>query len=230
MTEQDTHKKQIESIRQLYRKQMVTFGVVILLAGVVIGVGGAMVYYEAEKPPRPTGIEHLRRRNFPNLKEELQLTEAQDKEIKEIFQAHMKNLQEIRMEGRKRIGTEMNSLNKKVLEVLTDEQDAKWTENINRLRDRFDPKNRQRKKRNQRNDGSLTEEQRKQRRMQRMQDDGRGGGPGGPFDFWKQPGEKPQGEEGGKGFGDDGIQRDMPDDDGSVPEEMPVPDSQEGVE
>lgn len=200
MTEQEKHRKQIEAIQQLYKKQMVAFGVIILFAGVIIGAGLTMVYYETQKPPQPSGIEHLRGRHIARLKEELQLTEDQEKQIKEVFLTHMQSLQSIREQARPQIAEEMNSLNEKVLEILDDNQDAQWAEKVNRLRKRFDPsKNRKRRRRDNQDgkDGQPQQQREGERRenwQPRRQDGDPMPGPGGPFDFWEDQdgGDRPK--------------------------------------
>lgn len=186
MTEQDKHHKQLQVIKRMYRRQMFIFGAIILAAGVVIGAAGTILHYEAIKPQKPSGIEFVNKRMIAHLTEELQLTEDQQKRIKDVFADHMKNLYEIRMQARPLIAEEMNSLNENVLEILDDSQDAKWTENINRLRDRFDPKDRQRRGPDENNN------QWKKHRQRDGSPDQK------PFDFWEDQKEKPQGTDDGQ--------------------------------
>lgn len=221
MTEQEKHRKQLQVIRQMHRRQMLLLGTIILAAGVVIGSGATAVYYETKKPSRPAGIENINERAFPDLKTEYQLTDEQDEQIKKIFQNHFKALHEIRMKARPQVAAEINSMNEKVLEVLDEEQAAKWTENMNRLRDRFNPRKRMRR-------GPDDGGEWKRRR------DGNGNRGPRPFDFWQEQdgktnadgGDRPrhrrrQFQQDGEGPLPEDLPEDMP-----KPSEMAVPEEQ----
>lgn len=111
--------------RPLPWRQLV-LGLVILLCGIAIGAGGALILGRE-------ALVHTIRGRDPNpheltgrMGERLNLTAEQRKRVEAIVSERMGAVREIREESRPRIGEQMQLMQKEVAEVLSDEQKAEW--------------------------------------------------------------------------------------------------------
>jgi hypothetical protein len=123
----------IDTIPKLHRWRMAFFGVVILLAGVVIGGASMMILLPHKLMTPPPGPEFDSLRMLPSLRRDLGLTTEQSNRIAPILDKHMKKLGEIRMEARDEIAQTLKQMNEDISTVLTDRQERIWTRNLDRL-------------------------------------------------------------------------------------------------
>lgn len=113
-------------IRRLHRWRTAFFGLVILLAGIIIGAAliPILVPNRLTRPPKPP--ETATRMIIGRLGGELGLSPEQDEEIGPILQKHLQKLEEIRMNARSEITEQLREMNEAVSAVLTEEQKQVW--------------------------------------------------------------------------------------------------------
>jgi hypothetical protein len=124
---------------KLHRWRMAFFGVVILLAGLVIG-GALMLILMPDKlmgPPR--GPEFASIKMIGPLRRDLGLSGEQSEQIKPILDKHMEKLQEIRDDARSEIGTTLDQMNEEISAILTEGQRRIWQGQLGRLQQDLRP-------------------------------------------------------------------------------------------
>lgn len=126
---------QVQLLNKIHRWRLAFFGIVILIAGIVIGAAVAMIYKAAVPPQHPDGIEFVDAHSLQRLRRELNLSDKQSNQIEKIFNGHLKTLNDIRSKARPKIAEEMNSLYTDVVEILDEQQREKWKKSIHRLRE-----------------------------------------------------------------------------------------------
>ena len=113
-------------IRRMHRWRMAFFGLVILLAGFIIGAASITILApnRLTRPPQPP--ETATRMMIGRLRRELGLSPEQDEKIGPILQKHLQKLEEIRMNARTEITEQLQQMNEGVSAVLTEEQKQIW--------------------------------------------------------------------------------------------------------
>ncbi|MHC4115936.1 MAG: hypothetical protein ACYSWO_00365 [Planctomycetota bacterium] len=132
-----THNPTVDYMDRLHRWRMAFFGLVILIAGVVIG-GASMMILAPEKlmkPPR--GPEFGSQRMIPYLRRDLRLSVEQEAKMRPILENHLKKLNEIRMEARSEIEQALAQMNEGISEILTEEQKRIWRRSLERVEREF---------------------------------------------------------------------------------------------
>jgi hypothetical protein len=126
-------------LRRLHRWRMVLFGLVILLAGSVIGAASIMIAapQKLTGPLRPPeiAIERL----LAELQRYLHLTPEQREKIEPILKEDMQKLDDIRAEARSEIQDILGQMNKDIAAVLTEQQKQIWQQRLNRLQRQLRP-------------------------------------------------------------------------------------------
>ena len=127
-------------MRRLHRRRMALFGLVILLAGSVIGAASIMIaapHHRLTRPLRPPeiAIKSL----LPNLERCLHLTPEQREEIEPILQGHMQRLDDIRSNARSEIDETLGQMNEDITAVLSEQQKQIWQRRLQRLQRQFRP-------------------------------------------------------------------------------------------
>ncbi|MHC4559235.1 MAG: hypothetical protein ACYS80_18245 [Planctomycetota bacterium] len=124
---------EISYLQKLHRWRIAFFGVVILLAGIVIG-GATMLILMPHKLMRPPrGPEFDSMRMISPLRRDLGLSSEQSEKIKPILEKHMEKLDEIRMDARTEIGETLKQMNKEISAVITNRQKQIWQRELDRL-------------------------------------------------------------------------------------------------
>jgi hypothetical protein len=129
----------INYMRKLHRWRMAFFGVVILLAGIVIGGASMMILVPQRLMEPPGGPEFQGLRMIPMLERDLDLTPEQSNKIKPILAENMEKLREIRMNARSEIGQILEQMQKQISAVLTERQRQLWQEQLDRLQGELRP-------------------------------------------------------------------------------------------
>lgn len=113
-------------IRRLRRWRMAFFGLVILLAGIVIGAASITILApnRLTRPPKPP--ETATKMMIGRLRRELGLSQEQDEKIGPILHKHMQKLEDIRTNARTEITDQLQQMNEGVSAVLTEEQKQIW--------------------------------------------------------------------------------------------------------
>lgn len=113
-------------IRRLHRWRMAFFGLVILLAGTIIGAAliPILAPNRLTRPPQPP--ETATRMIIGRLGGELGLSPEQDEKIGPILQKHLQKLEEIRTNARSEVTEQLREMNEAVSAVLTEGQKQTW--------------------------------------------------------------------------------------------------------
>jgi Spy/CpxP family protein refolding chaperone len=148
-------------IRRPHRWRMVLSGLVILAAGVTLGIAGTLLVVGPESPRPPMPPNMAAGLMLGRFRDELNLSPDQVEQLKGILETRMKKLDEIRLKARPEIEEQLELMKSEISEVLTPEQQNRWQEIMERLERMF-------------------------RRGMRRGPGGRGGpGPGGPEDRFR---------------------------------------------
>jgi len=135
-------------IAQVHRWRTAFFGLVILLAGVVIGAGAVLIWAAprtaARLPPRvpgpdgdisgPMGPAEV---IVQRLKRSLQLSGQQVQAVRPIVREHMANLNRIRQETRPKVAEQLRLMGQRVEEKLNRDQRRLWDEQFRRLHEQL---------------------------------------------------------------------------------------------
>jgi hypothetical protein len=136
VTNNNTEKKEnpnIEHIRKTYYWRNAFFGLVILIAGIVIG-GASMSIFTTHKLTRPArGREFNSLQILTPLRRNLGLSKEQSEKIKPILDENMKKLQELRENARYEIEDTLRRMNEEISKILTDRQRKIWQRELDRL-------------------------------------------------------------------------------------------------
>jgi hypothetical protein len=115
---------------------MALSGLVILAAGITLGVAGTPACGQASRPRPPdmdnAGVATLTR--FPN---ELNLSNEQGEKIATILREHFQQLEALRREARPKIEQLLGEMKTQVSAVLTEQQQADWQKLTARLENEF---------------------------------------------------------------------------------------------
>jgi gas vesicle protein len=131
-TEKNDNPK-IEHIRKNYYWRNAFFGLVILIAGIVIG-GASMSILTTHRLTRPMrGREFNSLQVLPPLRRNLGLSKEQSEKIKPIIDENMKKLQELRENARSEIENTLRQMNEEISKILNDRQRRIWQRELGRL-------------------------------------------------------------------------------------------------
>ncbi|MGD8500312.1 MAG: hypothetical protein PVJ86_06675 [Phycisphaerales bacterium] len=123
----------IGDAHKLHHWRMAFFGMVILLAGIVIG-GASMLILAPEKLTKPPpGPEWASGRMVGQLQRELRLSPEQAEKIRPILKAHMEALNRVREDARQEIGEALEQMHEQISDILTDGQKRMWERRLHRL-------------------------------------------------------------------------------------------------
>ena len=127
-----TDSPNVDYMRKLHRWRMAFFGLVILLAGLVIGVSSTLMLVRHRERGRPWGPEFFSRKMVDDLQRDLDLSAEQAKKIGAIVKNRMQKLEEIREEARPKVAEQLKLMNEEISAALTEEQKRTWQENWKR--------------------------------------------------------------------------------------------------
>ena len=123
----------VSNINKAHMWRMAFFGLVILIAGAVIG-GSSMLILAPKKFKRPQlGPDIASGRMVGQLHRELRLTPEQTKKIKPILKEHMEMLHNIRIDAQDQIDEALEQMNEQISDILTDRQKKMWESRLQRL-------------------------------------------------------------------------------------------------
>jgi len=172
MNETEKTKTSHDYLKQIHRWRMAFFGLVILLAGIVIGISSMFLFRHRPKPPLPP-LDVAARRLLDEQRDRLDLSPEQMEKIGPIFQKYIGTLEEIRVAAFE----QLQLMNEEVGPILNEHQRRLWEGDIQGLHGRFRPRS-PRDERGHR--GPPIRQYGPERRFRR--------GPG-PFGPWRDQGE-----------------------------------------
>jgi Spy/CpxP family protein refolding chaperone len=130
---QTTDNTIVSNVNKAQMWRMAFFGVIILIAGVVIG-GSSMLIFAPKKLIRPPrGPEFASGRMAGQLQRELRLSPEQAEKIEPILKEHMETLHNIRIDAQDQIGEALEQMNEQISSILTDRQKRMWESRLQRL-------------------------------------------------------------------------------------------------
>ncbi len=127
---QTTNNPAVSHINKAHMWRMAFLGLIILIAGIVIG-GSSMLIFAPKKPPRAP--EFASGRMVGQLRRELRLSPEQAEKIEPILKEHMETLHNIRIDAQDQIGEALEQMNKQISSILTDQQKRKWESRLRHL-------------------------------------------------------------------------------------------------
>jgi hypothetical protein len=121
------------------RWRSVLLGIVILLCGVVIGAGGAVIVIRHVVLHAIQHPEEAPQRITNRVRRMLDLSEHQAAEVKKILTERQKAIVGLRRQIQPQVEKELEKVKEDVAAVLKPEQAKKWRERFDRLRIWFPP-------------------------------------------------------------------------------------------
>jgi hypothetical protein len=137
MNQIEPDKNSMIMLQKLHRWRMAFFGLVILLAGIVIGAASTLIVcrHTFMGPPPPPELAPMRM--IRDLQRHLDLSPEQQEKIKPILKRHMQKLREIRMNARPQITNQLKLLNEEISSLLDEHQKRLWQHRFHRLQGRL---------------------------------------------------------------------------------------------
>jgi len=131
----------VNYMRKMHRWRMAFFGLVILLAGLVIGAASTLILVR----PRPIGWpgggpEFVSDEMLRGLQRYLHLSREQADKVESILQKHMRKLNDIRMNARPQIVEQLRLMNEEISAVLTEQQKQVWQDSLQQLQRQLQPR------------------------------------------------------------------------------------------
>ncbi|MHC4187961.1 MAG: hypothetical protein ACYSRQ_07185 [Planctomycetota bacterium] len=124
-------------LQRIQQWKMAFFSLIILIAGIAIGSGLTFIFVHDKITQPIADIEMVNEHMVGRLQQQLNLTDTQRQQFREILTKHITALHQIRQQARPQVANEMNELHTEVMAILDENQQQIWQQNINRLRDRF---------------------------------------------------------------------------------------------
>lgn len=135
MTETEARDNPSLVLQKMHMWRMAFFGLVILLAGIVIGGASAFVVVRRTRMDRPLSPTIAITGMMPRLQRDLDLSPEQEEKLKPILQEHMERLREIRVNAGQEISEELQLMQEEISSVLDERQKEFWQRNLQRLQD-----------------------------------------------------------------------------------------------
>jgi len=134
MNQQEFSDSSIVAMQKLHRWRMAFFGLVILLAGIVIGATLTLLLtHRIDRPRIPPPPEFAAEQMVGRLGRQLNLSDKQMEQLEPILRKHMQKLHDIRMEARPHITEQLRLMNEEISSVLNEDQRQLWQRHLQRL-------------------------------------------------------------------------------------------------
>mgnify|MGYP001027415774 FL=1 len=121
------------ALRRMHRFRMAISGLVILVAGMTLGVAGTLLVVKPNEP-RPPDIDNAVVMMLMRFRGELNLSDEQVEQIETVLRDHFQQLEALRAEARPKIERVLQDMKNQISAILTEQQRADWQ----RLTDRLD--------------------------------------------------------------------------------------------
>jgi hypothetical protein len=129
----------VSHLNKAHTWRMAFFGLIILIAGIVIGGSSMLIFAPKKLIQPPPGPEFRSLRMIPPLRRDLGLDPEQAEKIKPILDKYMQKLATIRIEARSEIAETLDQMNQEIAAILTEEQQQLWQREIDRLQTELRP-------------------------------------------------------------------------------------------
>ena len=111
-------------------------GAVILLSGIVIGVGGAMVWLGRRSSAGSNGADQTANLITERIARSCQLDDKQTEKVRKIIARRLEAIQDIRQEMAEEVLAEHETLRGEMKQILTPEQFERWSGQMDAIRAR----------------------------------------------------------------------------------------------
>jgi hypothetical protein len=135
-----TNDPAVSYIKKAHFWRMAFSGLIILVAGIVIGGSSMLIFAPKKLIKPPAGPEFSSLRMIPPLRRDLGLTPEQAEKIQPILSEYMQKLNTIRTEARSEIAGTLKQMNQDIAAILTDGQKQLWQREIDRLQNELRPR------------------------------------------------------------------------------------------
>lgn len=132
----DPHVNPTMALRRMHRWRMALSGLVILAAGITLGIAGTLLVVKPAEP-RPPDIDNAVAMTLMRFRGELNLTDEQVDRIRTILREHFEELEALRMAARPKIEQLLQDMKTQIGEVLTEQQQTDWEKLIARFEEEF---------------------------------------------------------------------------------------------
>ncbi len=129
----------LDCMRKVQRWRMAFFGLVILLAGVIIGAASVLVFLRHRPINAPAGPEFISETMIRGLRRQLRLSQEQAEQVESILQKRMQKLHEIRMNARPQIFEQLRLMDEEITAILTEHQRPIWKQRLSNLQRQLRP-------------------------------------------------------------------------------------------
>ena len=133
MNQTQANEKPTVELRKLHCWRMAFSGMVILLAGIIIGAAAALAFVRYSQPGLTPGPEFAAERIVSRLQHHLHLSPEQMAKLEPILQKRLQKLDEIRTNARPQIAEQLRLMNDEISSVLDEHQKQLWHEHLQRL-------------------------------------------------------------------------------------------------
>jgi hypothetical protein len=130
----------VSYINKAHFWRMAFFGLVILVAGIVIGGSSMLIFAPKKLIKPPPGPEFSSMIMIPPLQRALDLNPEQAEKIQPILDKYMQKLNTVRTEARSEIAGTLKQMNQEIAAILTDGQKQLWQREIDRLQSELRPR------------------------------------------------------------------------------------------
>jgi gas vesicle protein len=130
----------VSYINKAHFWRMAFFGLVILMAGIVIGGSSVLIFAPKRLIKSPPGPEFNSTIMIPPLQRALDLNPEQTEKIQPILDKYMQKLNTIRTEARSEIAETLKQMNQDITAILTNGQKQLWQREIERLQSELRPR------------------------------------------------------------------------------------------
>jgi len=139
MNQMQANEKPMVELRKLHCWRMAFFGMVILLAGIIIGAAATLAFVRYSRPDLTPGPEFAAERIVRQLQHHLRLSPEQMAKLEPILQKRLQKLDEIRANARPQIAEQLRLMNEEISAVLDEHQKQLWHEHLQRLQKMLRP-------------------------------------------------------------------------------------------
>jgi len=137
MNELDSNANLTASLRRAHRWRMAISGLVILVAGVTLGVAGTLLVVKPERRPPPRDPGMAAQVTLRRMRDKLNLTPEQAKRIDTILREHFETLEKLRDAARPKITEAFEAMKAGINTVLTEQQRSDWEKATASLEEEF---------------------------------------------------------------------------------------------
>jgi hypothetical protein len=133
MMEQPSPQNPTAALRRLHRWRMALFGLIILAAGITLGVAATLLLVRPTDRRPPIDLNAAVAGMVMRFQDELNLSPEQVESIRTILHTRMENLEKLRTEARPKIEEQLTAMKLEIDQVLTDDQRQGWQRLTERL-------------------------------------------------------------------------------------------------